>query len=87
MYAVIFRHPRTVAGTIVGITVNNCSANFSIKNISTNSIRNGTNLDALVSHKSQNEVKRKHTTVEPKLQLLLKKNIYLRSLFTTHIVI
>ena len=35
----------------------------------------------------KNEVKRKHTTVDPKLQLLLKRNIYLSSLFTTHIAI
>jgi hypothetical protein len=88
MYSVISRHLNTVAVATVRITTANiCSATFSVKNTSTHSTRNGTNFDEHVSHKSQNEVKQKHTTVDPKLQLLVKNNIYLRSLFTTHIAV
>jgi hypothetical protein len=38
----------------------------------------------MLSHRSLNEVKWKLTTVDPKLQLLLKKNIYLIPLLRTH---
>jgi hypothetical protein len=84
-YSVISHHLNTVAVTRVRITTANlCSTTCCIKNIRNHSTRNGTNFDAHVSHKSLNKIKWKHTAVDPKLQLLLKKNIYLRSLFTTH---
>jgi len=83
MYSVISHHLNTVTVTMVRITFRNiCFDTFSIKKIRTPWTRNGTNFDAHVSHKSLNESKWKHTTVDQKLQILPTKNIYVRSLVT-----
>jgi len=83
MYSVISHHLNTVAVTMVRITFRNiCFYTFIIKKTRTPWTRNGTNFGAHVSHKSLNEIKWKHTTVDQKLLLLPKKNIYVRSLVT-----
>jgi len=76
MYSVTSHHLNTVAVKTVRITSANIYfATTSIKKMRTHSKRNGTNVDAHVSHKSLNNAKWKHTTVDPKLQLLIKKDI------------
>lgn len=88
MYTIISHHLNTVAVTKVRITTTKLFwATFIIKNISTYSKRNWSNFDAHLPHKSVKEVKWKQNTVDLKLQLLLKKNNYVRLLFTTHIAI